>query len=351
MRRVLLALAVLALLAGGCTKSEPAVAASPSESPSPTESPSPAPPPVAALTGIELPEPIERPVLAVKIDNASAALPPDGLEDADIVFEEEVEGGLTRFLALFHSDDPKEVGPVRSGRESDADLLPQFEPVLGLSGAAAPVEKLFRDAGIAFFQEGDTAAKSAFYRVTDRIAPHNLFAHTEDLWDIGEDLPQPTEPVFTFDEEVPAGGEETESLAMTYSSFANATWTWEPDANVWERDQNGSPHATADGRTIGSENVVVMRVKARPGNRTDSAGNPTVDLDVIGRGKATFLRDGEAFEGTWRKEAPEEPLEWFDSDGDPFPLRPGKTWIEVLPIGDELELQDARGGKESASED
>lgn len=351
MRRVLLALSVLVLLAGGCTKSEPeVVAAPPPASPSPSPTPSPAPPPVAALTGIELPDPVERPVLAVKIDNAPAALPPDGIEDADIVFEEEVEGGLTRFLALYHSANPEEVGPVRSGRESDADLLPQFQPVLGLSGAAAPVEKLFRDSGIAFFQEGDAKAEGAFYRVADRIAPHNLFARTEDLWATGEDLPQPTEPVFEFDEAVPSGGDETGAVEMTYSTFVTARWTWEPDLQRWEREQNGSAHATADGRTIGSDNVVVMRVQSRSGNRTDSAGNPTVELDVVGKGKATFLRDGEAFEGRWEKASPEDPLQWLDKDGDPFPLTPGQTWIEVLPIGDEVDLE-AAGGKESPSEE
>ncbi len=350
MRRVLFALAGLALLAGGCTKAEPAVvAASPSESPSPSPSPSPAPPPIAALTGVELPEPVERPVLAVKIDNASAALPPDGIEDADIVFEEEVEGGLTRFLALFHSSDPKEVGPVRSGRESDADLLPQFQPVLGISGAAAPVEKLFSDAGIAFYQEGDAEAESAFYRVTDRIAPHNLFAHTEDLWATGDELPQPTEPVFAFDAQTPSGGETTTTVDLTYSTFANAVWTWEPDSERWEREQNGSAHATADGRTIGSDNVVIMRVQSRAGNRTDSAGNPTVELDVVGKGKATFLRDGESFKGRWRKDSPEEPLQWLDTDSDPFPLQPGQTWIEVLPIGDELSLSNEK--KQASADD
>lgn len=350
MRRVLLALAVLALLAGGCSKSEPeVVAASPSSSPSPSPSPSPAPPPVAALTGVLLPEPVDRPVLALKIDNASAALPPDGLEDADIVFEEEVEGGITRFLALFHSADPKEAGPVRSGRESDADLLPQFSPVLGISGAAAPVEKLFRDADISFFQEGDAEAKSAFYRVSDRIAPHNLFARTEDLWATGEDLPQPSDPVFTFDEDTPAGGDDIDSLELTYSSFANATWTWAGDAKRWDREQNGSPHATAEGRTLGSDNVVIMRVKSRAGNRRDSAGNPTVELDVIGKGKATFLRDGQAFKGRWRKESAEKPLQWLDREGEPFPLTPGQTWIEVLPIGDSLSI--SRAGKAGSAGD
>ena len=335
MRRVLLVLAVLALLASGCTKKEPEVAAPP---PSPSESPSPEPPPIAALTGVELPEAVDRPVLAVKIDNASAALPPDGIEDADIVFEEEVEGGLTRFLALFHSADPEEIGPVRSGRESDADLLPQFTPVLGMSGAARPVEKLLAKAGITFLQEGDQEAEAAFYRVEDRIAPHNLFARTEDLWAAGEDLPEPSEPVFEFADEKVTGGDPVTSVAMTYSTFATANWIWDADTDRWEREQNGSPHATADGRTISTDNLVIMRVVSRAGGRTDSAGNATVDLDVIGKGSATFLRDGKAYKGRWSKEAPDEPLVWLDKSGDPFPLRTGQTWIEVLPIGDDLQI-------------
>ena len=236
MRRALCAVAVLGLLAAGCTKEEPpVVAASPSPSPSPTESPTPPPPPpVAALTGEELPEPIDRSVLAVKIDNASAAVPPDGIEDADIVFEEEVEGGITRFLALFHSKDPEEIGPVRSGREADVELLPPFQAVLAFSGAANPVQAMFREAGIPFYEEGE--ADGAFYRVPDRIAPHNLFAHTEQLWAQGEDIERLEEPVFTFDEATPASGRTASSVEVTYSPYANATWTWKPAKESWERE-------------------------------------------------------------------------------------------------------------------
>ena len=341
MRRVLFALAALALLAAGCTKSEePVVAASPSEIATATESPSPeAPPPVAPLTGEELGEAVDRPVLAVKIDNASAALPPDGIEDADIVFEEEVEGGLTRFLVLFNSMDPKEIGPVRSGREADADLLPQFKAVLGFSGAENSVKGLLRDAGVAFYEEGE--ADGAFYRVPDRIAPHNLFAHTKDLWAQGKDLPVPAEPVFAFDETPPSGGKKVGTISMTYSSFITAEWFYDKDKESWSREQNGSPHSTADGRTVSADNVVVMRVVSRPGSRTDSAGNPTVELDVIGKGKATVFRDGQSFKGRWSKASADEPLEFTTRGGDPLPLRPGQTWIEILPVGDRLETSKA----------
>lgn len=339
MRRMLSSLAILALLAGGCSKDQPVAA--PSESATPvvvTEAPTtePPPPPIAALTGIELPEALERPIVAVKIDNAAAALPPEGLDAADIVIEEEVEGGLTRFLVLFHSDDPEEVGPVRSGREADADLLPAFSPVLGFSGADNSVKKLLSAADVSFFEEGE--ADGAFYRVPDRIAPHNLFAHTEQLFAAGDELPVPDKPVFAFDEQVPDGGRQTGSADLVFSSYASATWTWQDDKSNWAREQNGSAHVTAEGRQITADNVVVMRVETSVGNRTDSAGNPTVALDVIGKGKATVLRDGQAFTARWRKDSPEDQIEWLTNDGRPLALRPGQTWIEILAIDETLEL-------------
>lgn len=342
MRRVLCALAVLAMFAGACSGDpEPAAAPTtvpPTPTPSPTPSPTPPPPPpVAPLTGMELDEEVDRPVLAVKIDNAPAAVPPDGLEDADIVIEEEVEGGLTRFLALFHSQDPEQVGPVRSGREADADLLPPFAPVLAYSGADPSVQRLLRDAGILFFEEGQ--AGDAFFRVSDRIAPHNLFANTEALWEAGSALESPDEPVFERDEDAPSGGERTPSAELTFSQYASTGWDWKSGPGRWEREQNGSPHATAEGDTLHADNVVIMRIEQRTGSRRDSAGNPTVELIVTGRGDAVVLRDGRAYEVTWRKRDADSHIEWLDSDGEPFPLAPGSTWVELLATGASLELE------------
>lgn len=336
MRRMLWALAAVALIAAACTKDEPVAA--PTVTPTVTEAPSPTeppPPPVAALTGIELDEPLDRPVLAAKIDNAAAALPPQGIDAADIVFEEEVEGGLTRFLALFQSEDPEQIGPVRSGREVDADLLPEFDPVLAFSGAAPPVKNLLEEAEVSFYEEGE--AEDAFFRVDDRIAPHNLFAHTEQLWAQGEDLDMPEEPVFAFDETTPVDGITTGTASVVFSAYSSAQWTWNDTG--WERQQNGSPHVTAEGEVITAENVVLMRIETAQGNRTDSAGNPTVALDVMGEGPAILLRDGERFKGRWEKEDADSQLRWVDKSGNDLALTPGSTWIELIDLEDEYSFR------------
>ena len=341
MRRVLCALAVLALFVTGCTTSQPAPApTTPPPSPSPSPSPSPPPPTFAPLTGQEVDDEVDRPVLALKIDNAPAALPPDGLQAADVVIEEEVEGGLTRFLALYHSQLPKQVGPIRSGREADAEILPPYGAVLGYSGAANPVQSMLRQAGITFYEEGEGG--NSFFRVSDRRAPHNLFARPESLIRAGGDLSAPdgTEPIWTYEESAPSGGNKSESAGLRFSPYLSASWTWNKGA--WEREQNGRDHVTAADKTLTADNIVIMRVETSTGGRRDSSGNPTLTLDVIGRGRATILRDGKAYQARWRKDGVRQHLQWLDKGGDPFPLKPGNTWVEMLPTKGNLSLSKAK---------
>ena len=340
MRRVLCAFAVLALFVGGCTKSQPAPApTTPAPSPSPSPSPSPPPPTYAPLTGAEVDDEIDRPILALKIDNAPAALPPDGLQAADVVIEEEVEGGLTRFLALYHTQLPKQVGPIRSGRESDAEILPVYEPVLGYSGADRSVQSMLRNAGITFYEEGE--AGNSFFRVSDRRAPHNLFARPDSLVGAAGDLPvpDPTEPIWTYDDDAPSGGNKTDSAALRFSPYLSASWTWKKGA--WQRGQNGRDHVTAADKTLKADNVVIMRVETSTGGRRDSSGNPTLTLEVVGRGSATILRDGKAYKARWRKDGVKAHLEWRDADGEPFALKPGNTWVEMLPTKGSLNINEA----------
>lgn len=184
MRTPLAALFVaLSLLASACSQEEQVAAASspaPSEERSPSPSPEPEPDP-CPLTGADAPEDVDlqRPVLAVKIDNASRARPQAGLESADVVYEELVEGGITRFLAIFHCRDAERLGPVRSGRMVDPDLLQQYAPVLfAYSGANDSVlGKVASTPGVVDLQHGKLG--SAYFRQPGRPAPHNLFTSTE----------------------------------------------------------------------------------------------------------------------------------------------------------------------------
>jgi hypothetical protein len=339
-RQALCALVVFALSLTACTSDAPmrtaAVAARPSAAGEQQPS-SPPPPPVAPLTGlrIEGDTPLP-PVMAVKIDNAPAAVPQQGLDLAEVVFEEEVEGGITRFIALYQSSRPGAIGPVRSGREVDAELLPPFSPVLGISGAAGPVMRQFDKAKIRWLEETSGGPSDPFYRVPDRTSPHDLFVHTHALLAAGKGTEAIQEPVFAFDARPPTGGRAIQAVDLEFSPSSEVRWEWSGDA--WQRLQNASPHQTVAGNGLTADNVVVMRVRSRPGDRTDSIGNPTLELDVIGDGQATVLRDGRAYPAGWRKATADDHIQWTTPQGDPLPLRPGRTWIEVLKTSSSLRL-------------
>lgn len=273
---------------------------------------------------------LELPALGVKVDNAPAARPQVGLGEADVVVEELVEGGVTRFLAVYHSADPGEVGPVRSGRDIDADLFPPFQGILAISGAAAPTYNVLFSAGLTVFEEGQ--AGGAIYRVSDRPAPHNLNAIAAQLWDAGTDQPPATMP-WPFDAVVPEEGTEVEAVTAPFSDDYAHSWSWRPDDAVFARGQNGSRHVTADGEQLLTENVVYASVPVGAGGGVDVSGTATVSVELVGSGGARFLRDGQVFSGTWRKASPDAQFEWLDPDGRPFPLAPGRTWVELQPAG------------------
>ncbi|MFO8075578.1 MAG: DUF3048 domain-containing protein [Egibacteraceae bacterium] len=279
---------------------------------------------------------LERPPLAVKIDNLAPARPQSGVEDADVVVVEPVEGA-TRLIALFHSRDPGEIGPVRSGRLLDADLLPPLQPVYAMSGAHGPVEEELRAALPVVISEGQS---EGWRRSDERAAPHNLYVDTAGLWAAGDELP-PASTAWTF-ADAPAGGSATASARITYPQAGSSGWVWSDEAERWLRLQDGGEHTATSGARLGGETVVVLEIAV-----TDDERLP---IDLIGRGSATVLRDGRAFEASWQKASRDGHLEVLTPEGAAFPLAPGQSWIELLPASGELSLEPAAAEDDAAPE-
>jgi hypothetical protein len=303
----------------------PTAAEEPTPAPTPTPTPTPTPGTLAPLTGLPLDDlaAAERPVMAVKVDNLAPARPQAGLEDADIVMVELVEGA-TRFVALYHSSDPGVVGPVRSGRLAEADLMPPFTPIYVMSGAHGPVAQELRTALEVVYEEGQGAG---WFRDSARRAPHNLFATATDLWAAAPDLPVP-ETFWAFEADAPAGGAGAGSLRATYPRAGASGWEWDDAGGEWLRFQDGAAHVSADGAQLAADNVVVARM--------EPTGNERRPFEPLGEGPATVFRDGEQFEARWRKPTRGDHLEVLAPDGEAFPLRPGRTWLELLPTTGEL---------------
>lgn len=347
---VALAVAVAACGGDGDTAAEPTAPPSPSVSATATTGPSEVPSPtveptpvaIAPLTGEGVDDLAveDRPALAVKIENTKAARPQAGLEAADIVYEELVEGGITRFFAVFQSELPSIVGPIRSGRPIDAAILPPYDGILAYSGARDEVTAALHATGATLLVEG----RQGFFREPSRKSPHNLFGNAEELVQTGLAVgdPGPATGWLTFTEDPPAGardcsgpavGCDGEAYTVVMSPVAESGWLYDETAGVYLRSQNGIPQPTLSGEPVGAANVVILGTQVVDGGCCDSSGARYTDTVLTGEGRAIVLRDGRWYEGTWRKPSADDHIELVTGDGRPMSLKPGKTWIHLAPAG------------------
>ena len=303
--------------------------------------PPPEPAPAALLPLLGTPGSVpDRAALAVKIDDTERGRPQSGLAEADVVFEEMVEGGLTRLLAVYQSRDPDTVGPVRSARSTDLSILDELgRPLFAWSGANPTFAAAVRAADIV--DVGARAAPDAYRRADDRPAPYNLYAAPDLLRDAGAADPAattPPEPLFAYREagEPLAGPGAEPATGFRTGAGTLATeieWSWGADGEAWERNQDGTPHLDSAGEPVRAANVIVRFTPYRDSGVRDSSGAVVPEAEAVGEGDAWLLSDGRAQPGRWHKPSAEAVTTYTDSAGQPLRLAPGTTWVEVLPPG------------------
>ena len=283
------------------------------------------------LTGVPIDDPSEvpdRPALVVKISNApSSVIPQAGLNLADVVIEEVINDQATRLAAVFHTQESDPVGPIRSGRSQDINLLLALDrPLFAWSGGNPAVTRAIESSDLIDL----TAQRSSgYYRRSGRRSPNNLYSSTDALWaQTTEDAGRPPVlfPYLREGEELT--GDEATTIEVTLDSV-DARWEYDAESGRYFRWQDGSEHNTesADGvERVWADNVVVM--KADYGVNTFD-GNP--DAQVLGSNPVYIFTGGTVREGTWLRFAPTDPLGFFDNVEDlkPLGLQPGRTWLEI----------------------
>ena len=292
----------------------------------------PPPPPTCPLTGEPAPHGVipHRPVLAVKVENLPEARPQAGLQAADIVYEEPVEGGITRFIVLFQCHDADRVGPVRSGRTTDPGILVQYgKSLLAYAGGANEVVRAIDRAGL--IDVNYVAAAKAYVRDPNRLPPHNLYASTKKLYAAGKSKEGTPSPAFTYDPDVPDKSRRGGEVHLDFSSYSDVYWRWDRRDGVWYRSHGDVPHTIEDGDQVSAANVVVQVVDVQPGSIIDAAGNPSPEVRLTGSGKAYVFRDGRMIVGKWIRDTIDDVTEFVRRAGQEIPLAPGRTWIELLP--------------------
>ncbi|MGK2947658.1 MAG: DUF3048 domain-containing protein [Acidimicrobiales bacterium] len=324
----------LALFGGGDEEAAPTTTA-PTTTTTEAATTTTAPQPVAPLTGLsgDFGDRLGRPALFVKIDNAPQARPQAGLNQADILFEERVEGNTTRLAAVFHSQDADPVGPVRSTRSTDVNLQRLFgRPVFASSGANGGVLSLLAEAAV--FDVGHNVSGGGFRREPSRPAPHNLMTSTFLLYEkAGADLPAPPAQLFQYRAEgdgLAAGARPVAGVALSYGGPEISEFTWNGEQGRWLRTHRGVPHTDPSGAQVAPANVVVLEI----GYDFSGANRQSAPHGVtVGEGRALVFTEGHVAEGRWRRTAPDAPLELISAVNTPMSLTPGQTFIALPPPG------------------
>lgn len=296
--------------------------------------------PFAPLTGEHADEDsplFERAAIVVKISNNVGRSAQDygnwrGIDQADVVIEERIEANATRFAAVFHSILPEAVGPIRSGRTSDLDLLTNLgTPILVYSGANPSVTGQLRalqnDDLVALVVDRGTNVD--LVRDNDFPRPDNLFSNLVEIEEKYRDRAGVAQPLFEYRQA--DRGERTigtDSEGVTVEGADTVSFVWD-ESRGYVRVQNGEIHATLDEAPLVFDNIVVLEVEYNR-SRIDPA---SVDAETVGAGPLNLLIGGKRYPGTWMRDSRTASYSFFDAAGDPLRLDPGQTWMTLVPEG------------------
>lgn len=299
----------------------------------PTPSPAESTPAVWPLTGVRSDQVVPRPALSVKVENSVHARPQVGLVDADVVWEEVVEGGITRFIAVYHSRVPELVGPVRSVRPTDPAIVAPLGGVLAYSGAQRPFIEAVEATGTqsVIMDRGDPG----FRRDPARRAPHDVLGEPETFLAQADDhraVPPPAQLAFAGavgEGTAAREGARTSTLDVVLSPAQRVVWDWDDGSGTWLRSEGAEPSVSASGERHAARNVVLLSVEVVETGYRDPAGTPVRETRLVS-GTGVVASGGRTLEVRWSKEALDAPV-LLERDEGPVTLDPGATWVELVP--------------------
>lgn len=329
--RLLATVAALALVAAACGGGgdDGATAGQDPTTTTTTTAPVPAP-----LTGVILQDATvaRRPAVSVKVDNGPQGRPQSGIDKADVLIEEKVEGGITRFVAIFHSEDADPVGPVRSVRSTDVDLVAAIGGVFAFAGGIPAFERQAKALPVTVVSESDSA--EGFKFPADKRRPFKTYTDTATLRSMAKDNDEPPPAFFDFlgagEPFGPAGAVPATTARVSYGRTAFAV-DYDAPSGTWKRSTDGRPHATQGGSQLAFANVIVQRTTYRATTFKDTSGAVVDEAVVVGSGDAVVLSQGRQATVRWTKPSANAVTTYTDAAGAPVRLAPGRTLIALPP--------------------
>ncbi len=301
---------------------------------------------MSPFTGLELsPELwLKRPrrVIAFKVDNNLNARPQSGLQEADTVMEILVEGGMTRFLAFYMDKISSYVGPIRSARPTDPNLVRPYGGILVVSGATAGLIPAIRELGVPVLEE---VSAPTMFRIANRKAPHNLYADTELVREYidqkGYLFNQDVNPLYDFGNDQSNWKSGAGRVTVKYSDFTTVIWKLDSDqysrfiVDGYSPEDDAVAHnfITRDGY---SDILQIPTVVVIQGPLYNDEVTTLPSVLTVGVGPVTIFSGGKYIEGTWRRNDITDPFEFIDANQEPIEVPPSKQWIHILPLNGEI---------------
>lgn len=319
------------------------------------------------LCGLEVEERsvIDRRPVAVKIENDTKARPQSGLDKAGVVYEEITEGGITRFIAIYLCRDADPVGPIRSARPADIDIIYPYDALFCHCGGAPKTLSMIKQARIADLDE--FVGYDAYWRFRDRRAPHNLYAGTDQLRKTGDTLypfEGEVEDAFKFldsgkvesmasdraGEIARAGqgqaGPEGEyqplvtvvnNIYIPYTKVCAVQYIYDVASGKFLRYVGGQCHTDlTTGEQLSVDTVIVQYVTLSASGIKDVHGADSPDLGVVGSGRAQVFMMGQVIDGNWEKTSRGWHTRYTDNSGKEIKLKPGSVWIQLVPATEQV---------------
>lgn len=290
----------------------------------------------APISGLQVaPEVITKKPIAVVIENHPDARPQSGLSKADLVYETFAEGGITRFLAVFQSQEPKEIGPVRSARTYFVDWASSYKALYAHVGGN--IDALDMIPSSALYDLNQFYNGSYFWRDTSRYAPHNVYTTMAKLYSAAGKRNYPVTdsavPAFSFKKELKSEERPaTFKFTVNFNSSFAVTWTYDSKTNRFMRSILGvSQKDKTTGEQIGVKNVMIGFTEISYGKTRYN--EQAVRIRTTGTGSAIYYIDGKRYTGTWRRNTKSDILRFYDLTGSEVKLNPGTTWVEFVPSG------------------
>ena len=272
-------------------------------------------------------------VLAVKVDDTPPAHPQIGIDSADVIYIEQVEGGLTRLATIFSNPQqlPELIGPVRSARISDIDILAQYGRVaFAFSGAQTKLYPVINSANLENLG-AEREPATIYSRDLTRDQPTNLILHPQLLLDKaaseGKSIAHAKSMGWKFGS-LPAGGKSIESVSMKWPASRYSA-TWSTSEKRWLLSYLGAPDLDANGKQLGSPTLIIQKVSITPSEYHDKVGGITPFSNTVGSGTAYLLRDGQAIPIYWNRASADMPTTWTLKDGSSANFATGQIWIAL----------------------